>query len=402
MEKFSNKYQRILKGVAQREKDEQYMKEQHETLLEEKERLKGDLEEASQRFILIQGRIEAMKVEAENRLSQFRDDIRRRDDKIDEITAELAATKESQLLAIEKVSFLEQEIAKKSTNLLGLQKEKESLISTQAVDKERLLTQIKEAEISKFTLERDLTDRTKELDRLRSDSERKISELKEVSEECSRQWSLKFDALAKEKGESDEKSRQGQAKVDELTAEIGRLKMDKRATEESLAASKLAHDQLVDEKGSLSEDRDRCRERLEVASSELERKAAEARRLEEFLGKSREEVSELNATLVESREKYAALDNQLRESERQVLSLESRVQELQTDAKRYQSEILFQHETLQQREAEYANLSRKLKEIMEEKEGLEGEVTELKDSLESEKVQIQSEVGKIASTPTYS
>ena len=69
-----------------------------------------------------------------------------------------------------------------------------------------------------------------------------------------------------------------------------------------------------------------------------------------------------------------------------IITLESKVQQLQSDAKKYQSEILFQRETLQQREAEYNNLSRKLKELMEEKEGLERELSEVKDSLHAEKV----------------
>ena len=84
----------------------------------------------------------------------MRVDAQRREDKLGEISAELAATKESQLLAIEKVSFLEQEITKKSSSIENLRKEKDVLSSTHAVEKERLQTQIKETEKTILVSER--------------------------------------------------------------------------------------------------------------------------------------------------------------------------------------------------------------------------------------------------------
>ena len=51
-----------MKGVAQRDKEERWMKEQHEGLVEDKKRLKDELDEATLCFAQIQARIQKFNV----------------------------------------------------------------------------------------------------------------------------------------------------------------------------------------------------------------------------------------------------------------------------------------------------------------------------------------------------
>lgn len=78
-----------------------------------------------------------------------------------------------------------------------LRKEKDLLSSSLAGDKDRLQTQIKEAEKRIFTYERDLSDRAREIADLRENSDRRISNLEAQKEEELRRFSEKAEVFSR-------------------------------------------------------------------------------------------------------------------------------------------------------------------------------------------------------------
>ena len=78
-----------------------------------------------------------------------------------------------------------------------LRKEKDLLSSSLAGDKDRLQTQIKEAEKRIFTYERDLSDRAREIADLRENSDRRISNLEAQKEEELRRFGEKAEVFSR-------------------------------------------------------------------------------------------------------------------------------------------------------------------------------------------------------------
>ena len=204
-------------------------------------------------------------------------------------------------------------------------RDKEAASTAHAREKERLQLEIKEAEKQIVKMEAELRDRGKEVE----EAKRKITTMTEEMKVT--------EGTIKEK----------EASNVQLRVEIEGLEEEKSKLDEELRRLTSAHSALEVEKSKLKAD--------------LEKMTESCRLLEETVEKNRQEMEILGAALEEERGKTAALESEAKTTEGRVGELEDRVQQLAIDEKKYQAEILFRHEQQQQREAEYSDLSKKLK-----------------------------------------
>ena len=378
LSKFATKFQRIVDGVAQRDKDEAAMKEHLQSLLEEKSRLTKELERAAGDLHRLRTQIEEAKRENVERMLQLRAEISHRDDAHRELSDELAATREAQLLAVEKASLLEQEHVKNSAALLRVGKEKDT---AHAREKEKMITEIKDAEKAVVKLEADLRD-----------AQRRSADDKAAAQREADDLRGRLQEMEKSKTALEAEIRRGQEKTAEMTTRIQTVEAERAQLTEELR-------QLKDVHGRLMEDNSTLTSQLEKKTADLAVQSAECRLLEENIALNTQELARVNAELARVNAELEATRNDLltrqddlnaREEDLKkmgdrVVMLEDEVAQLQAEELKYEAEMEFGQETLRQREAEYAHLSAKFKEIMEEKEASEAEVAELKLALDLEK-----------------